>query len=154
MRRVALPLISILFSLFILNTSHAAGTTYKWTDSNGSVVYSQHPPAEGIAFERIQTKAAPRSSSKSSYSAPSTSSAKDSIMKDKAAHDENALVQKETEKNAAEREENCKLAKDRMRFYQVQRRWKDKDGNVQSLEDDERMIKLNEAKQQVADFCS
>ena len=153
MRRVALPLISILFSLFILSTSHAAGTTYKWTDSNGSVVYSQHPPAEGITFERIQTKAAPRSSSKS-YSAPSSSSAKDSIMKDKAARDENALVQKETEKNAAEREENCKKAKDRMRFYQVQRRWKDKDGNVQSLEDDERMIKLNEAKQQVADFCS
>ncbi len=152
MRRVALTLIPVLFSLFIFGSSHAASTTYKWTDSNGSVVYSQHPPAEGIQFERIKTKSSSRSSSKASSPAPSIS-AKDSIMKDKAAREENTLVQKEVDKNAAEREKNCKLAKDRLRFYQVQRRWKDKDGNVQSLEDDERMIKLDEAKQQVADFC-
>jgi len=154
MRRVPLTLISILFSLFILGNSHAGNSTYKWVNESGNVVYSQHPPAEGVKFERIQTKASSsKSSSKSTYSTPS-SSAKGSIMKDKAKREENALVQKEMNKNASEREENCKLAKERLRFYQVQRRWKDKDGNVQSLEDDERMIKLDEAKGQVADFCS
>lgn len=63
-------------------------------------------------------------------------------------------MKKEMEKNAAQREENCKLAKDHMRFYQVQRRWKDKDGNIKSMGDKERMKKLEESKQQVADYCS
>ncbi len=152
MRSVSLSIATLVLSLFIFSNGHAS-TTYKWVDSTGNVVYSQHPPAEGIKFERIQTMAPSRSSSKPSSSG-SSSSARDSILKDKAEKDKNALVQKEMEKNAAEREKNCKLAKEAMRFYQVQRRWKDKDGNVQSLEDDERLKKLEEAKQQVADFCS
>ncbi len=152
MRRVSIVLASLLLSLFMLGNSYA-GSTYKWVDSNGNVVYSQHPPAEGIRYERIKTISPSRSSSKSSASTPALS-ARESIMKDQSAREENELVRKEMDKNNAERAKNCKVARDRLRFYQVQRRWKDKDGNIQSLSDEERMKKLDEAKQQVTDYCS
>ncbi len=152
MRRVPFILASILFSLLVTGSSYAANT-YKWVDSNGSTVYSQHPPAEGIRYQQIKTIAPSRASSASQASSPALS-ARESIMQDEIKRKENALVKKEMEKNAAQRDENCKLAKDHLRFYQVQRRWKDKDGNIKSLSDEERMKKLDEAKQQVADYCS
>ncbi len=152
MRTVSIVLASLLLSLFMLGNS-VASSTYKWVDSNGNVVYSQHPPAEGIKYERIKTISPSRSSSKSSSSTPALS-ARESIMKDQAVREENELVKKEMDKNNAERAQNCKVARDRLRFYQVQRRWKDKDGNIQSLSDEERMKKLEEAKQQVTDYCS
>ncbi len=153
MRRVSIILASILASLFIFSSSYA-GSSYKWIDSNGHVVYSQHPPAEGTRYQRIKTIApSSRPSSTSDASSPAVS-ARESIIQDGIKRKENALVKKEMEKNAAQREENCKLAKDHMRFYQVQRRWKDKDGNIKSMGDKERMKKLEESKQQVADYCS
>ncbi|VAX11288.1 hypothetical protein MNBD_GAMMA25-1725 [hydrothermal vent metagenome] len=152
MPRTALTLASLLLSFFILSSSQAT-STYKWVNSAGNVVYSQHPPAESIKYEKIQTIAPSRSSSKSSSSGSSVS-ARESIMKDKAAREENEVVRQEMSKNEAERVENCKKARERLRFYQVQRRWKDKDGNIQSLEDDERMVKLDESKQDVRDFCN
>ncbi|HEB87672.1 MAG TPA: DUF4124 domain-containing protein [Gammaproteobacteria bacterium] len=150
MRRISIILASILLSLFISGSSYAV-STYKWIDSNGHVVYSQRPPADGTRYERIQTLAP---SSRSSSESHAASSARESIMQDEVKRKENALVKKEMEKNAAEREKDCKLAKDHLRFYQVQRRWKDKDGNIKSLSDKERMKKLEQSKQQVADYCS
>ncbi len=149
MRRISLILASILLSLFISGSSYAV-STYKWIDSDGHVVYSQRPPADGTRYEHIQTIAPSRSGSESH----TASSARESIMQDEVKRKENALVKKEMEKNAAERDKDCKLAKNHLRFYQVQRRWKDKDGNIKSLSDKERMKKLDEAKKQVADYCS
>jgi len=152
MRRLALILASLLLSLFMSGSAYA-GSMYKWVNESGNVVYSQHPPAEGIKYERIKTINPSRSSPKATAPASSLS-AKESILKDQAAREERDLLKKEMDKNAAERAKNCKLARDRLRFFQVQRRWKDKDGNIVSMEDDERLQKLDEAKQQVTDFCS
>lgn len=149
MRRVSIILASILLGLSLSGGSYA-DSTYKWIDSNGHVVYSQHPPADGTQYKRIKIIVPSRSSSESH----AASSARESIMQDEVKRRKNALVKKEMEKNAAERDKDCKLAKNHLRFYQVQRRWKDKDGNIKSLSDKERLKKLNEAKQQVADFCS
>ncbi|HEB56006.1 MAG TPA: DUF4124 domain-containing protein [Gammaproteobacteria bacterium] len=152
MQRVSLILTSILLSLTIAGSSYAT-STYKWVDSNGSVVYSQHPPAEGTPYQQIKTIVPSHTSSPATVSNPALS-ARESIMRDKVKREKNALVKKEMEKNAARREDDCKLAKDHLRFYQVQRRWKDKDGNIKSLDEKERMKKLEESRQQVADFCS
>ncbi|VAX12894.1 hypothetical protein MNBD_GAMMA24-813 [hydrothermal vent metagenome] len=150
MRRVSIILLA---SLFMLGSSYAA-SSYKWVDSNGHVVYSQQPPAEGTRYQRIKTIApSSRPSSTSDASSPA-GSARESIMQDEIKRKKNELVKKEMEKNAAKRADDCKLAKDHLRFYQVQRRWKDKDGNIKSMDDKERLKKLDEAKQQVADFCS
>ncbi len=153
MRRASIILASILVSLFMLTNSYA-GNPYKWIDSNGDVVYSQQPPAEGIHYERINT-IAPSShfSSHSEASSPGLS-ARDSITQDAIKNEKNAIVKKAMEKNAALRKDNCKLAKDHLRFYQVQRRWKDKKGNIKSLNDKERMKELKESEQEVADYCS
>lgn len=140
---------SVLLSLLLY--SHAgAVTTYKWTDAEGNMVYSQHPPAEGVVYEKIQTRAPSRSATSS---APSTSSARDSILQDKADNDKDDLVAKEVAKNEEMRKKNCELAKKKLNFYQVQRRWKDKDGNVVSLTDSERKAKVEEAKNDVKEFC-
>lgn len=153
MRRASIILASILVSLFMLSNSYA-GNPYKWFDSNGNVVYSQHPPAEGIHYERINT-ITPSSHISPNAEAPGTGlSARDSITQDAIKNEKNAIVKKAMEKNAALRKNNCKLAKDHLRFYQVQRRWKDKNGDIKTLNDKERIKKLKKSKQEVADYCS
>lgn len=152
MRRAPIILASILVSLFVLSNSYA-GNPYKWIDHEGNVVYSQQPPTDGTHYEQIRTRESSRSGSESG-AANATLSARESIRQDAIKNEKNAIVKKAMEKNAAERKDNCKLAKDHLRFYQVQRRWKDKNGNIKSLDDKDRMKKLDESKQQVADYCS
>ena len=150
MSKSLLTLSVLLFSL-LTSSQVQAVATYKWLDQNGSVHYTQHPPAEGIAYEKIQTIRPSKSSSGSTVK--SSSAARDSILADKEKSDKNNLVEKEVAKNADTRKKNCELAKKQLNFYQVQRRWKDKDGNVKSMTDSERKAKLEESKQNIKDYC-
>jgi hypothetical protein len=150
MHKSFIAILSVLLSLFIF-THASAVTTYKWMDADGNMVYSQHPPAEGIAFEKIQTRSPSRSSS--AGNSGKASSARNSILEDKANKDKDDIVSKEMAKNEETRKKNCELAKKALQFYQVQRRWKDEEGNVKSLSDDERKAKLEESKGHVKEFC-
>ena len=140
----------ILANTLIYNCAQAL-TTYKWMDKDGSVHYTQHPPAEGVPFEKIQTRGPSSSSGKSSVQ---TQSAKDSILQDKANQDANDLVENEMTKNEGIRKDNCEKAKKNLQFYQLSRRWKDKEGNIKSLEENERQAKLEKAKQDMKDYCN
>ncbi|MCW9024927.1 MAG: DUF4124 domain-containing protein [Gammaproteobacteria bacterium] len=150
MHKSFIAIFSVLLSLFIF-THASAVTTYKWVDTDGSMVYSQHPPAEGVAFEKIKTRSPSRSNN--TDNSGETSSARNSILEDKAKKDKDDILSKEMAKNEETRKKNCELAKKALQFYQVQRRWKDEEGNVKSLTDDERKVKIEESKENVKEFC-
>ena len=147
----SLLFISVLFISILTFSQAQAVSTYKWMGADGSVHYTQHPPAEGIAFEKIQTIRPSRSST--GTGSTSSTTARNSILADQEKHEKNELVDKETAKNTDVRKKNCEASKKRLAFFQVQRRWKDKDGNIQSINDAERKTKIEEAKQHMKDFC-
>ena len=106
--------ISVLLINLLAFSQAQAVATYKWMGADGSVHYTQHPPAEGIAFEKIQTIRPSRSSSGSSSKSPS--SARDSILADKSKRDKNEMVDKEMAKNEDARKKNCELAKKQLGY--------------------------------------
>ena len=149
MHKLLITISSIFLSLFIASYASAV-TTYKWMDEDGNMVYSQHPPAEGISYEKIQTRSPSRSSAETKSK---TSSARNSILEDKARKDKKDIVSKELSKNEETRKKNCEIAKERMAFFQIQRRYRDQEGNIKSLSDEERKEKLEQAKSEVKEFC-
>lgn len=57
-RRRALPLVALTAAL-ALAAAPAAATTYKWTDANGRVIYSDQPPPGNIKVEALSAPPPP-----------------------------------------------------------------------------------------------
>jgi len=151
MRKSLLTISVLLVSLLTFSQAQAVAT-YKWLDKEGSVHYTQHPPAEGVAYEKIQT-IRPSSTNNNSSSVKSPTAARDSILADKDKREKNDLIAKETAKNEETRKNNCELAKKRLNSFQVNRRWKDKDGNINVMTEEERKAKIEESKQHIKEYC-
>ena len=125
----------------------ATAATYKWVDEKGNVHYSQHPPAD-TNYERMKIQKsrpgetpppAPATSSGSSKAGGSTSSS--------------SVVKEELSKNEEIRAKNCEAAKKNLEIYTVYKRYRDKEGNVVRMDDEERLKKIEESKQHIAEFC-
>ena len=142
----------ILFSLLMSSlfaVSSATAATYKWTDEKGNVHYTQHPPADG-SYERMKVdKSRPAydepESPPPTTNQPSTATTKSSSN--------GTVVKDELAKNAEIRTKNCESAKKNLEILTVYKRYKDKDGNVVRMDDNERAQKIEEAKQNIAEFC-
>ena len=143
-RSLALPL--TLFTGLLLCTA-ATAATYKWVDEKGNVHYSQHPPAD-TNYERIKVEKsrpgdtppqAPASSGSTNTGGSSTGSSK--------------VVKEELSKNQEIRAKNCEAAKKNLEIYTVYKRYRDKEGNVVRMDDEERLKKIEESKQHIAEFC-
>ena len=61
LRHRALP--ALLAALLVLTAGTVAATTYKWTDANGRVVYSDQPPLGNIKSETVQGPPPPANAS-------------------------------------------------------------------------------------------
>ncbi|MCW8901817.1 MAG: DUF4124 domain-containing protein [Gammaproteobacteria bacterium] len=132
--------ILLLSTLMILASSASAGL-YKWIDNDGNVHYSQKPPRDQ-QFKRLKAPAAAPENSKPLY--------QETKLKDKAGN----IVATETAKNEQIRATNCENAKNNLSSYQRSRRIRDKDGNVKTLDDNERSKQIENAKQAINDFCN
>ena len=141
---LALPL--SLFAGLLLCTA-ATAATYKWVDEKGNVHYGQHPPAD-TNYERMKVEKsrpgetpppAPASSGSTNQAGSSTGSSK--------------VVKEELSKNQEIRAKNCEAAKKNLEIYTVYKRYRDKEGNVVRMDDEERLKKIEEAKQHIAEFC-
>lgn len=133
-------------TMLLVNSSHAA--TYKWTDAQGNVHYTQHPPAEG-SYERLKVDKSRPSSSEpdtDTSTTPSTTAPSGSTKN-------NPVIKEEIAKNEEIRTKNCEAAKKNLEILTVYKRYKDKDGNVVRMDDNERAQKIDEAKQQINEFC-
>ena len=126
---------------------------YKYKDEKGNWVYSQHPPTSG-EFESIKARKETRSSKLSSEArSEKVKKARESVIgkpEDKAEKDK---VAKESAKNANKRKENCAQSKKTLEALQIYRRFKDKDGNVTRMADDERAKRIKSAKENIKQFC-
>ena len=63
------------------------------------------------------------------------------------------VVKEELSKNEEIRAKNCEAAKKNLEIYTVYKRYKDKEGNVVRMDDDERLKKIEESKQHISEFC-
>jgi len=126
---------------------------YKYKDEKGNWVYSQHPPASG-EYETLKARKETRSSKLSKEaSSEKIKKARESVIgkpEDKAEKDK---VEKETAKNADKRKEACEKSKKGLEALQIYRRFKDKDGNVTRMSDDERAKRIKNAKENIKQFC-
>lgn len=137
--------LSTVMTLACVNLASAG--TYKWVDKDGTVHYSQQPPAQGN-YQRLKIHTErPSSDSSSGSSTPNytTPSSNDDKASD---------VIKQTEaKGEEQRKKNCATAKKALQTYTVYRRVRDKDGNVIRLDDKERAKRINDAKAAIKEFC-
>lgn len=127
---------------------------YKYQDAQGNWAYSQHPPVSG-EYEAIKAKKAPRSSNITEESrVEKVKKARESVIgtpADKKAQDK---VAKETAKNTAKRKDACEKSKKGLESLQVYRRFKDKDGNVTTMDDNERAKRIKNAQENIKQFCN
>lgn len=142
-------LISLILAgtMLLANSGHAA--TYKWTDAQGNVHYTQHPPAEG-SYERMKVDKSRPSSSEPETDTSTTSS---NTAAPATSTKNNQVIKEEIAKNEEIRTKNCEAAKRNLEILTVYKRYKDKDGNVVRMDDNERAQKIEEAKQQINEFC-
>lgn len=144
-----------LLALFILITPTLSySAMYKYKNENGNWVFSQHPPVSG-EYEVIKKKRESRSSrlSKDARDAKVTKARESVIGKpeSKAAKDK---VAAETAKNKDKRKEACEKSKKGLSSLQIYRRFKDKDGNVTTMDDNERQKRIKSAQENIKQFCN
>lgn len=132
--------ILLLATMMIFASSTFAGL-YKWIDDEGNVHYSQKRPANQ-QFKRLKAPPPAPENSKSLYQ-PSAQTSKASNT-----------VEKETAKNEKIRTENCAKAKKNLSNYQIHRRVRDKDGNVKTINDNERANQIKNAQQAINNYCN
>ncbi|MDH5599946.1 MAG: DUF4124 domain-containing protein [Gammaproteobacteria bacterium] len=133
--------IVLLMTLMIIAGSASAGL-YKWVDNEGNVHYSQKPPRDK-QYKSIKAPSAAPENSKPLYQ--STTKKKKTSINTGAS---------ESQKNEKIRAKNCENAKKRLNVYQVYRRVKDADGNIKTVDDNERTKQIKQAKQAISDFCN
>jgi len=127
---------------------------YKYKGENGNWVYSQHPPASG-EYVTISGPKETRSSKLSKEDRDTkVKKARDALLGTPEDNAEKDKIGKETSKNAGIRKENCIKSKKALEALQVYRRFKDKDGNVTRMADDERKKRIKNAKENIQQFCN
>ena len=141
-----------LLALFILiapTLSYSA--MYKYQNEKGNWVYSQHPPANGD-YTTIKGPKKTRSSTLSGEArTEKITKARESVIGKK--EDKKDKAGAESAKNEDKRAEACEKSKKGLESLQMYRRFKDKDGNVTTMADDERERRIKNAKENINQFC-
>lgn len=131
----------LLLTTMMIFASSASAGLYKWVDDEGNVHYSQKRPANQ-QFKRLKAPPPAPQGSKPLYQSV-----------DKAADSTNAVAA-ETEKNEKIRADNCAKAKRNLSNYQINRRIRDKDGNVTYIDNNDREKQIENAKQAISNYCN
>jgi hypothetical protein len=146
----------VIFAALAVSLSLAAGSifadTYRWTDDNGQVIYSQIPPNDGRPFTRIGAPPPPAD-------AEGSKARLDALRQSQAdSREDRELAEEEQQKTAqqqAQIEENCATARRNLQSLQLGGRQLTRmpDGSVKRLEPAEREAKLQEARQYIEKHC-
>ena len=140
--------IFLVFLSFLVSATVSA-TTYKWTDENGNVVYSQHPPKSG-SYERITGL------KKSRSSAPEELSEAEKAQAKKMAETQENLEKAEKELVVRTKEVEqrlCEQAKNNHDAYTRNKRFMGEDGKIFRMDDNEREQKIKEAEEAIKEYC-
>jgi len=147
-----LLVVSLCISAALLQ-SPARGEMYKWTDAAGETHYTQTPPSGGIKTEKIQ-------------GAPPPADDPDKIneklqnevdaMNETLTRQEGEAREKSLRKEIDEAyEKNCISSRNNLAKLQEggRKRYLTADGQVIRLSEEERQQRINEAKDQIDEFC-
>jgi hypothetical protein len=133
--------------------SPARGEMYKWTNAAGEVQYTQVPPPGGIKTEIIQGAPPPADDpDKINEKLQNEVDAMDETL----SRQEEALEEKNLRKEKDETyEKNCISARNNLAALQEggRKRYLTADGQVIHLSEEERQQRINEAKDQIDEFC-
>jgi len=144
---------TLLALLILITPALGYAGMYKYQDEKGNWVYSQHPPESGD-FKTIKPQKYPRSSNISNEARKAkVLKARESVIGkpgEKAADDK---VAEESSKNADKRKEACEKSKKALSSLEVYRRFKDKDGKIITLEEEERLKRIKIVKENIKQFC-
>ena len=145
-------LIGLCIAATLLHTPVSA-EIYKWTDAAGEVQYSQVPPPGGIKTEKIQGARPP---------ADNPDSTSESLREQVDTMDEDIAEQEIEEKKDALRkqiddayERNCTTATNNLAKLQEggNKRYLTPDGKVTHLTEEQLQQRINDAKDQIDEFC-
>ena len=139
--------ISLVLLSFLVSVAVSAAT-YKWTDENGNVVYSQTPPGSG-QYERIKGL----KHSRSSQANEAESKTDTNTSKKVSGNSPEDLARREELKEELKKD-NCEKAKKNLDVFTVYRRFKNEDGTVTRMDENERQAKIKEAEAQIREFCN
>jgi len=149
-RRSHLFLLLSLLSLAFSPLTQAA--SYKWTDAQGNVHYSQRPP-QNKSYEKIKTPKYRPSPSTAPRPAPASTSATASNSGGSDSDSGEDILEKERANNIEIRKKNCEQSKHNLNAFSTYRRIKETDGTVRSITDVERAERKRQAEQGIKEFC-
>lgn len=130
----------ILVFLSLLVSTSISAATYKWTDDNGNVVYSQQPPKDGPYKVIKGLKHSLRSSSSTDEGGSSEKNAPSTLA--------------ETAEKEEEKKHNCEAAKNNLTLVKTYDRIKNEDGSITTLTPEEKQKQIKEAEDQIRLFCN
>jgi len=133
-----------------LMSGAAGAATYKWVDDQGNITYSQTPPPSGD-YERVSGSTRPSNTGEETMQNLRNSVADIEAQKEQARKQED--VERTIAENEKIRQQNCEAARKNLEIYTTFRRFRDKDGNVTRLPEEERLKRLEEAKTQIETYC-
>ena len=126
---------------------------YKWVDQNNQTQYTQTPPPNGIAAARIES-GSHADGDRAQGGSTLEEQMKNSAQRQQEADEAAAQAEKEAE-IARIIKANCAAA--RTNLEQLNRtgqiRYRDSEGRVLRLSDEERMQRIEESKMQIEEFC-
>lgn len=135
----------------------AAATMYKWVDENGTVHYSENPPA-GVDAAPVRNKnltAVPVVTRKPPEAAPESVDGEPEVPEKSIAQqrrEERAEARQKARQQRAEIEAQCQAMRQQLSWVEPNPRViiQDADGTTRRMDDDERVKLVNEAKEFLA----
>lgn len=144
-KHLVLPVLLALVSL-----PCQSGNIYKW-QMNGKTIYGEYPPA-GVDAVQLN-KASAVQINKSERASPQELVKKSAEAAKKMAADDQIVADAEAYKEA--RSENCAIAKRNLSMFQSggRHRFKLPDGTISYLDEAETQSRIQEANEQIRDYC-
>ncbi len=130
----------------------AQAAMYRWVNEQGVTVYSQTPPPSGHAT-RIPPPPPPP---QGAPTAPSLQEQLNQIDKQNAERREREAKEAKLRQRQAVIDANCEAARHNLQVLQgpARRNFAGEDGTYQHFTDEERQQRIQEAKDQIKEFCS
>ena len=148
-RRVIAGLLGSALSLCALST---AADTYRWTDDNGQIIYSQAPPEGGRPYTRIGAPPPPAD-------AEGDKARLNALRQSQADSREDRELSREEQQRTARQQskidQNCAAARKNLDTLEndYNRRIRLPDGTTQRLTPEERQSRIDQAKQFIKENC-
>jgi hypothetical protein len=136
----------------MLGALEATADTYRWTDDQGQVIYSQLPPDDGRPYTRIGAPPPPAD-------AEGDKARLEALRQSQADSREDRELSREAQQRDAEqqavRDKNCAAARNNLGILEAgnNRRIRMPDGSTLRLTAEERQARIDKAKQYIKDNC-